>query len=75
MTEKKEQWIQSGYDPVKQAYILDRYVNGILVCTYSAYLNHRTRTFKCYPRRLGSFETLKGVEVIHENKVKSQLQS
>lgn len=73
MKDKKEQWIQRGYDHAKQAYILDRYVDGVLVCTYSAWLNHRTHTFKCYPRRLGSFETLKGISVIHENQVKSQL--
>ena len=70
MTEKKEQWIQSGYDHAKQAYILDKYEDGVLVCTYNAYLNHRTRTFKCYPRRLGSFETLRGVSIVHENDVR-----
>ena len=56
MNKKNEKWIHRDYDHKKQAYILDRYINGILVCTYTAYLNHRTRTFKCYPRKLLSFE-------------------
>ena len=73
MTPKKEQWIQRGYDTAKQAYIIDRYVNGVYVCTYTAYLNHRTRTFKCYPRRISSFEPLQNVVQIDESQVTSQL--
>ena len=74
MTTKKEQWIQSGYDHTKQAYILDRYVNGVYVCTYTAWLNHRTRTFKCYPRRVSSFEPLQSVVKIDESQVITALQ-
>ena len=70
MTAKKEEWIHRDYDHAKQAYILDTYEDGVLVCTYNAYLNHRTRTFKCYPRRLGSFEPLRGVSIVHENDVR-----
>ena len=68
-----EQWIQKGYDSKKQSYIIDKYENGVLVCTYDGYLNHRTRTFKCYPRRLGSFEPLRGVSIVHENEVKPSI--
>lgn len=68
-----EKWIQTGYDSKKQAYIIDKYENGVLVCTYNGYLNHRTRTFKCYPRRLGSFEPFRGVSIVHENEVKPSI--
>ncbi|MBP1544066.1 MAG: hypothetical protein J6A16_08205, partial [Oscillospiraceae bacterium] len=69
----KEEYIQRGYDNQKQAYILDRYVNGLYVGSFTAYLNHRTRTFKCYPRTLASFAPLQGVIILPETQVKHQL--
>ncbi len=50
MSEKREEYIVTGYDNAKGAYIIEYKVNGVFYCSFNAYLNHRTRTFKCYPR-------------------------
>lgn len=73
MSEKKEQWVHLGYDNARQAYILGKYDGQALICTYTAWLNHRTHTFKCYPRTLGSFETFQDVAFVHENDVKNKI--
>lgn len=72
MTATREEYIVSGYDYKMEAYIIEYYRNGRYICTYSAYINDRTRTFKCYPRSLAKGEAPKGIICIPETNVKKQ---
>lgn len=74
MSEIKTEYVRAGYDNARQAYIIKRYDNGRYVCSYTGYLNHKTRTFKCYPRELSRSGTLQNVIRIHEEQVKSESQ-
>lgn len=72
MNPPREEYIMNGYDANMEAYIIDYYSNGAYKCTYSAFINHRTRTFKCYPRSLAKGEAPKGITYIPETQVKRQ---
>ena len=74
MSEIKKEYVKDGYDNVRQAYIINYYENRRYVCTYTAYLNHRTRTFKCYPRALAPYEAPRGVMYLPESQVQSERQ-
>ncbi len=69
----REEFIEVGYDSARQAYIIEKYVNGIYKCSYYAWINHKTRTFKCYPRSLALGAPPTGMMYLHETKVKKQL--
>lgn len=73
MNESRVEFIQSGYDHVRQAYIIEKYVNGIYKCSYTAWINHQTRTFKCYPRSLALGAPSANIMYLHETQVKRQL--
>lgn len=73
MSEKKKEYIVTGYDTAREAYIIELYTNGVFTCSYTAWLNHRTHTFRCYPRALSKCAPLSGVVSIHETEVKKQL--
>lgn len=71
MSEIKKEYIVSGYDAAKGAYIIDYYENGIWYCSFNAWLNHRTRTFKCYPRVV-KYDPPQLIFYLPENQVKNQ---
>ena len=74
MSKPRELYVKVGYDDARQAYIIKYYEYGRYVCTYTAYLNHRTRTFKCYPRELALHEPPRGIMYLPESQVQSERQ-
>ena len=64
MSEKKEQWVHLGYDNARQAYILGKYDGQALICTYTAWLNHRTHTLNAIRALL---EALKRSKMWHSS--------
>ena len=72
MSEIKKEYIQAGYDNVRQAYIIRYYENGRYICSYTGYLNHKTREFKCYPRELARSAMSQKVIRIHETQLERQ---
>lgn len=74
MSETRKEYVKAGYDDVRQAYIIKYYEYGRYVCTYTAYLNHQTRTFKCYPRALAPYEAPRGIMYLPESQVQSERQ-
>ncbi len=72
MTEPRKEYVMTGYDNNRQAFIIEYYENGRYIGQFWGWLDHKKREFKLYPKKPAMYCTLPNIRYLSEDKVKSR---